>query len=59
MNILHIYICPQRSEEGTRASGTEAANGCEPPCGCQELNLGLLKEQMLLITGPFPSLTTE
>jgi hypothetical protein len=30
-------------------------NGCEPPCGCWELNSGPLEEQAVLLT-PEPSL---
>ena len=26
--------------------------GCEPPCSCWELNLGLLEEQLVLLTEP-------
>ena len=26
------------------------ADGCEPPCGCRELNSGPLEEQAMLLT---------
>ena len=37
-------------EEGIRPH----YSGCEPPCGCWELNLGPLEEQSVLLTAePF------
>ena len=33
-------------------------DGCEPPCGCWELNSGLLEEQSVLLTAE-PSLQTQ
>ena len=40
--------CLHRSEEGTKSSATAVMDGCEPPCGCWELNLNLLQEQVFL-----------
>lgn len=37
-------------EEGVRSPGAEARDSWEPLCGCQELILGPLQEQMLLIS---------
>jgi hypothetical protein len=43
--------CPQRPEEDTRAPKSGITDGCEPPSGWWELNLGLLQElQVLLAT---------
>ena len=48
---MHAW-CPQKSEEGVRVPGTRVMSICEPPCGCQELNLGPLQEHpVLLIAG--------
>jgi hypothetical protein len=33
-------------------------DGCEPPCGCWELNSGLLQEQSVLLTSE-PSLQPQ
>jgi len=38
-----------------RRHGTGAINGCEPVCGCWELNSGPLVEQSVLVTAE-PSL---
>lgn len=42
--------CPQRPEEGSRALGTVATEGCKLPCGFWDPNPGPLKEQPLLLT---------
>jgi hypothetical protein len=34
--------------------GTGATDGCELPCGCWELNLGPLKEHLVLLTAEPP-----
>lgn len=39
----------KRSEEDIRFSGTGVIGGCKTPCGCLELNQGLLKEQQVLL----------
>ena len=41
--------------EGIRSLGTGVSDSCELPCGCWELNLGPLKEQLVLLTAE-PSL---
>jgi hypothetical protein len=41
-----------------RASSDPITDGCEPPCGCWELNSGPLEEQLVLLTSE-PSLQTE
>ena len=47
--------CPQRPEKATEFPGTGVTDGCEPTCGCWELNLGPLKEQPVLLSAD-PSL---
>ena len=39
----------------TRRASDPITNGCEPPCGCWELNSGPLEEQSVLLTAD-PSL---
>ena len=46
-----------KSEKGSL--GTGITDSCEPPCGCWELNLGLLPEQMLSTTEPSPQPLTS
>jgi len=48
-----MYICTP--EKGIRFHRTTVIDGCEPPCGCWELNLGPLEKQSVLLT-PEPSL---
>lgn len=48
MNVLPSYmyvhhVSAQRSKEGLGSTGTGTASGCEPPCGCWELNVVLCK----------------
>ena len=45
-------MCACRPEEGIRSL---IIDGCEPPCGCWELNSGPLEEQPVLLTSE-PSL---
>jgi hypothetical protein len=56
---MYVCVCvtcmctwrPRRSDEGIGSPGTGVTNGCEPSCGCRELNQGPLQEQeVLLIT---------
>jgi hypothetical protein len=53
---LHACICAlcvqglKRSAEGVRSFGTRVTDGCELLCGCWELNLDLLQEQLVLLT---------
>ena len=37
-------------EEGIESPGAGVKNGCEPPCGCWELNLSLLQEYPVHLT---------
>jgi E3 ubiquitin-protein ligase NEDD4 len=58
---MYDYVCtacvqsPRGTEEGVRAPETGAIHGCEPPCGCWELNLGHLEEMPVFLTAE-PSL---
>jgi hypothetical protein len=40
------------------SSSHPITDGCEPPCGCQELNSGPLEEQLVLLTAE-PSLQPQ
>lgn len=42
------YVCPPLSS-GIRSPGTGVTNGCEPRCGCWELNLRPLQGQQGLL----------
>jgi hypothetical protein len=44
ISVHHLHAVPLKQEEGIRVPGTVDTEGCEPPCGCWELNLGLLQE---------------
>lgn len=49
VSVYHVQAWnPRRSGEGTGDPGTEVTGGFEPPCGCWELNLGLLQENVPL-----------
>ena len=49
--------CPRRPEEGIRIPETRVTDGCEPPCGCWELNLSYGDVRAELLTaGPGSSL---
>ena len=41
VHCVHVW-CPQRPKKVLTPPGTGVRNGCEPPCGCWDLNLGLL-----------------
>jgi len=47
---LRVCLC-----KGVRSPGTGVTDRCELPCGCWELNLGPLEEQLVFLT-PEPSL---
>jgi hypothetical protein len=50
MSVYYVYLCSQKTEEGTGSPGTGVADGCELPCGCWESNLSPLEEQAVLLT---------
>ena len=52
-----MYVCapcaclvPVDSEKDIRSPGTEVTDGCEPSCGCWELNPSPLQEHPVLLT---------
>jgi hypothetical protein len=53
---IHIYVYTHTHTvdvyRHTRRGRTSAliTNGCEPPCGCWDLNSGSLEEQSVLLT---------
>ena len=53
--IIHLTLFYMLWFEGIRSPGTGVTNSCELPCGCWDLNLGLLEEQPVLLTAE-PSL---
>lgn len=51
MSVYNMHaLCSQRPEEGIEAPGTEILDGCEPLCGCWEMNLASLEEQPVNVT---------
>lgn len=42
--------CLRKTEVGTGSPGTGLPDGCDPLCGCLELNLDSLEEQLMLLT---------
>ena len=50
---MHAW-CLWKKEEAIKATRTGDTDGCEPPCGCWEMNLGPLQEPQVLLTAePF------
>lgn len=49
LNVYHMCAWCQESE-CIKSPGTGVIDGCEPPCECWKLNLGLLQEQEMLQT---------
>ena len=52
MYMCHVHVVPMEARDGgsVRSPGTGVIDGCEPPCGCWESNLGPLEEQQMLLT---------
>jgi hypothetical protein len=52
--LLHGFLSPTlvsgACKDQVRRTGTGVVNGCEPVCGCWELNPGPLQEQPVLLT---------
>jgi hypothetical protein len=49
MSVHHLHACYlQRPEEDIGFPGLGVTDGCEPPCGYWEPNLGSLEEQSVL-----------
>lgn len=57
MSVLPTYVSmshvPWKAKEAIKSPGTEVMDGCEPPCGCYELNTGLLPQVPLSTETPF------
>lgn len=51
LHYLHIW-CPLSPREDIRYSTTRVRDGCEPPWGFWELNLGSLEYKLLITTEP-------
>jgi hypothetical protein len=47
---LYASWMPSEDRRGHWSPWSGVVDGCEPPCGCQESNLGPLQEQQLLFT---------
>jgi hypothetical protein len=54
-----FYVCEYTvAVFGQKRASGPITDGCEPPCGCWELNSGPLEEQSVLLTaGPFLQLS--
>jgi hypothetical protein len=50
---LFVHLC-----ERVRSPETGVTKGCERPCGCLELNLGPLGEQLVLLATEPPFYST-
>jgi hypothetical protein len=49
--IYFMYMStPLLSLDTQKRASDPITNGCEPPCGCWELNSGPLEEQLVLLT---------
>ena len=46
----HVVQCSQRPEEGIGYPMTKVTDSCEPSFGSWEQNLGLLEEQLVVLT---------
>ena len=54
--IYFMYMSiPLLSSDTPEEASDPITDGCEPPCGCWELNSGPLEEQLMLLTAE-PSL---
>jgi hypothetical protein len=47
---MHISTPPLLSSTHQKSPSDPITNGCEPPCGCWELNSGPQEEQLVLLT---------
>lgn len=48
---------PCRPKEGDSSLRTGVTEGCEPPCGCWELNTGPVEDQTVLLIFSVSSFT--
>ena len=47
---MHMSTLQLSSDTHQKRASDLMTDGCEPPCGCWELNLGPLEEQTVLLT---------
>ena len=60
MYVYHVCAwCLWRPEEGIRSPGTGVTDGCEPPYGYWESNLGPLEEQQVLLKAELPDASSN
>ena len=45
-----MYVNPLSLSSEEERALDPITDGCQPPCGCWELNTGLLEEQSVLLT---------
>jgi hypothetical protein len=55
--VFSVYVYVYTPEESMGSSGSTVITGCEPPCGCWELNSGPLEDEPVLLTTE-PSLSS-
>jgi hypothetical protein len=53
-NKLLLYVCKYTVQTHQKRALDPITDGCEPPCGCWDLNSGPLEEQSVILT-PEPS----
>jgi hypothetical protein len=58
MYLLCVQCLPVCIPAGQKTTSDFITDGCEPPCGCWELNSGLLEEQPVLLSAE-PSSASE
>ena len=44
ISVYHVQALPKEARIGLWIPGIGVTDGCEPPCGCRESNLGSLEE---------------
>jgi hypothetical protein len=49
-SVYYSHAGTWEADKHMGSSGAGVNDGCEPPCGCWELNLGPLEDQSLLLT---------
>ena len=50
-----MYMSTLQLQTHQKGASDPITDGCESPCGCWELNLGLLEEQSVLLTAEHSS----
>jgi hypothetical protein len=49
MSMYHVYTVSKKVGRGCWVPRTGVTDSCKPPCGYQEMNLGPLQEQSVLL----------